>query len=523
MSLQLPGRITTRSASRAAQEMTSLAVALKKKLDYFTRKLQELIEKVNDDETLSSWSRGNLSERQKNLETWQASLTQVHMDAICDLDIASQADFADDKKLTEDITTAKARLSDRLHAMSQAAPSQAGIVLGREQIKFEVSQVDVTGNIPNIWGKFDGDYSKWRSFRDRWIAAIHNNEKVTTIVKFQNLMSACTDAAKGALGEWDLTNENYLKAWERLQAIYEDDYMQVQSFMQKLAELPRISGTSSKTIRDTIDIVQKHVHGVKQYIKVGDENPYVVFAVINKMDSSVFRAWEKYRPSFTKADATPTDGEASSSRALRTGKHIPTWPELEKFLEGEVTIRVHEERRNAADNAQPSTSQTSGNQNGKPPNRARKHAENETRNVAHVCPICNGEHLIYRCDTFIDMNIVSRMNQVTEYDLCVRCLQKSHEGRCRNKLCNKPCKKCQGSKFHNSMLCPNRDSDSNVNEQQKRSHSGDRHRDSKRSRRDSGEAHSSGMQSSVHKVGDWSIMNKNSNALSSVKRTEREQ
>lgn len=35
---------------------------------------------------------------------------------------------------------------------------------------------------------------------------------------------SCNGNAVGALGEWDLTEENYQKAWERLQSIYEDDY-----------------------------------------------------------------------------------------------------------------------------------------------------------------------------------------------------------------------------------------------------------------------------------------------------------
>lgn len=69
--------------------------------------------------------------------------------------------------------------------------------------------------------------------------------KCKTIVKFQNLQAACVGAVKGALGEWDLTDENYTKAWERLQSIYEDGYMQVKSFIRKLSELPQMSGSSS--------------------------------------------------------------------------------------------------------------------------------------------------------------------------------------------------------------------------------------------------------------------------------------
>lgn len=59
----------------------------------------------------------------------------------------------------------------------------------------------------------------------------------------------------------------------------------------------------------------------------------------------IYRAWEKYRPSLAKRNAL--EGEPNDNpNANKTGKCIPTWAQLEEFLEGEVTIRVHSEKRN---------------------------------------------------------------------------------------------------------------------------------------------------------------------------------
>lgn len=107
--------------------------------------------------------------------------------------------------------------------------------------------------------------------------------------------------------------------------------------MKKLQDLPQMTGSSSKTIRDTIDIVQKHIHGLKRYVNLDDKHPYVVFEVIRRMDPDTYRAWEKYRPTLAKAH-NQNALHNEENNAIRPGKYIPNWSELEQFLEGEVTI-----------------------------------------------------------------------------------------------------------------------------------------------------------------------------------------
>ena len=165
-----------------------------------------------------------------------------------------------------------------------------------------VIQTDAAGNIPNSWGAFNGDYARWHSFRDRCMP-VHEKKEIKAITKFHALKTACIGEAAGALGEWDITEQNYHKAFERLSAIFEDDYMQIHAYMQKLIRLPRMKSNSSKAIRKMIDTVQQHVAGVSRYITADDKQPYAVFTIIDKMDSDTFRAWEKHRPTLAKANA----------------------------------------------------------------------------------------------------------------------------------------------------------------------------------------------------------------------------
>lgn len=225
----------------------------------------------------------------------------------------------------------------------------------------------------------------------------------------------------------------------------------MQSFMRKLTELPQIND-SSKTIRDTIDIVQKHMHGLSRYVELGSDNPYVVFAVISRMDANTFRAWEKHRPLLARAH--PERSEEDTDGEFRPGQYIPSWTDLERFLETEVSIRVHAEQRNCVGDALTSNESASDKQ-GKRFERANQNKNGGKPNYP-PCPLCNEAHAIWNCQSFIDMNIVSRLNQVAEYDLCVRCLQISHSGDCLSNRHNKQCSKClPEQKFHNNKLCPN--------------------------------------------------------------------
>lgn len=111
---------------------------------------------------------------------------------------------------------------------------------------------------------------------------------------------------------------------------------------------------------------------------------------------------------------------------------------------------------------------------------------------------------------------------MAQYELCVRCLRKSHSGPCKNDKCNKVCPKCD-NKYHNSALCPNASAKpafkASNSQNKKRKHSGDQNQDdnAKKKRYNSNNSpdgsKQNDMQSSVHKIGDWALVAKQSNAI----------
>lgn len=81
----------------------------------------------------------------------------------------------------------------------QPAPAQQNDVPPRIQI--DGIQHLLAQRQENVWGDFDGTYSKWASFRDLFNATIHENQYLTNAQKFQHLKKSLKGEAKEALGE----------------------------------------------------------------------------------------------------------------------------------------------------------------------------------------------------------------------------------------------------------------------------------------------------------------------------------
>lgn len=100
------------------------------------------------------------------------------------------------------------------------AAERAAAVAPVVQVQMPFQQHDIR----NTWGEFDGSLTKWQGFRDRFVAAIHNNDQIAPSYKFSYLKNSLVGKASKTLGEWQLTDRNYGEAWDRLNHIYDRKY-----------------------------------------------------------------------------------------------------------------------------------------------------------------------------------------------------------------------------------------------------------------------------------------------------------
>lgn len=215
-----PGAITRRASKT---DGASLAAQLNRTFTYYNNQVTLIIDQASNAETLAKWTECEILERRERLRGFQMHLDDIHKEAMCELDEQTQNDFngldghfAQNEKIIATV----AKLTERAMLIA-AKPSTSAIaaIEKNNKIQVEVQQVDSSGNIQNVWGTFDGDFSKWRTFHDKWVASMHTNEKVKKVTKLQNLQAACIGDAKIALGEWEVIDDNYEKAFERLVSI----------------------------------------------------------------------------------------------------------------------------------------------------------------------------------------------------------------------------------------------------------------------------------------------------------------
>lgn len=513
-----------------SQNMSQATQAHKAKRTFYRSSITRRIEKVNDDAEFGMWTKGQLKENANKIREDQLALDEAVVLMISEEDNLDQEFHTENSELDDAIVQAKAKISDRLDELNAQS---VNVTNNQEEtpknFTIEVQATDAAGNLPNTWGTFDGDYAKWKSFRDRWLS-LHKNTKVKTLVKFQNLKTACIGAAAGAVGEWDLTDENYTKAWDRLCSIYDDDYMQVQSFMQILKTLPRMKKSSSGSIRNVIDTVQKHINGLKQYNTSDHSCIYAVFAVIDKMDTETYRAWEKHRRALAKAELQANEANVEGSVKINIGKYIPKWSELELFLEGEVAIRVHAENRGEAEPVEQEQNQNTFNKRFNRNKRFKHTNDNKRGDVPEFlrCVLCPSTHPLYKCEAFKAMNLTGRKEHIKEHELCAKCLRPNHSGPCADDRNNRECPQCKPAiRFHNSSICPNSELKVRTamlaqegNRKRKYTGKANKGNKAKRKRTHDGKPHKSNdsMQSSVLKVGDWQLVN---NAIKQINKSDK--
>lgn len=360
---------------------------------------------------------------------------------------------------------------------AQANQQQPLPAVNQQRQQIVVQTADALANIPNTWGQFSGDYAQWHSFRDRFKAAVHLNQNLPIAFKFQYLKAAVTGAAARVLGTWKLTDANYPRAWERLCEVYEDDYLAVQTLIRRLLSIPRMERPTNSGLRRIIDTVHECMTQLSGFVKTDGWGPIIVFMVVDRLDSTTHDAWEMHRAN-SRAEEQPADIQDVEmhlpgsvhvvDEAERVYVQIPTWTELEQFLERRARILIHSERRERTDTYESTSSRSRENSTNRskpklksvvvPANQQQQqpNTANRTATGFPSCSYCQQDHPIYHCNDFKMIGLDAKLEHIENQGMCKRCLREQHPGReCKQKVCLK----CPNNQYHNTLLCPTREAE----------------------------------------------------------------
>ena len=112
--------------------------------------------------------------------------------------------------------------------------------------------------------RFGGDPVKWTSFWDSYQSAIHNNDGLSDVDKFNYLRSLLDHTALDAIAGLTLSSANYQQAIEILCKRFGNKQVIVSKLMDTLMSMNPISSDRHlRDLRKLYDHIESHVHSLR--------------------------------------------------------------------------------------------------------------------------------------------------------------------------------------------------------------------------------------------------------------------
>lgn len=112
--------------------------------------------------------------------------------------------------------------------------------------------------------KFDGSWETWLPFRDTFCSMVHDNNNLPCIDKLHYLRWALIGDAYKLIELLEVTNDNYLIAWEIVNKRYKGDKAIIQHHVQALINFPNLSKESHSALRQLVDTTLQHIRTLKR-------------------------------------------------------------------------------------------------------------------------------------------------------------------------------------------------------------------------------------------------------------------
>lgn len=314
------------------------------------------------------------------------------------------------------------------------------IAVGQQQpipIIFQYPQMPQ--HLENTWGEFDGTLSQWQGFYERFCASVHNDPNISNAYKFQKLRSSLKGKALAALGEWQLTDQNYVEALDRLRQLFERQYYTSRELWWKFRNLPTLDRANGGMLQKLSNVTHEVT---RQFRAMGYpvEHYDLIFVheLHDKLDNETAKAWE-----------------------LQRNTEDPTLQDLLDFLDKQAKALIGSrliEQEGATNRKRPNHFDDRRND----AKRAKFESTPERKDVGkpnkNECRCCKEKHALIHCAKFKKLSLSERKKLVRDHELCLNCLKPFHMA----KDCYAgACVRCQVK--HNTLLCHENPMNKSVN------------------------------------------------------------
>ncbi|XP_036347133.1 uncharacterized protein LOC118756475 [Rhagoletis pomonella] len=281
--------------------------------------------------------------------------------------------------------------------------------------------VQASSKLPQLkLPSFSGKYSEYRNFITSFKQIIDRELSLSNIEKFNHLRNCLHGQALEAVNAFQVTNENYSKALERLRARFDNPTLIFLENISSLFELPSVSKSNCVELRSLIDNASAIFGSLRSLGTEGEiAQAMLIYLVIHKADDDTKKKWKQ----------------------SLDFKRLPSWENCTDVLERHCQYLESLTGNSASAPLTPTNSKGS---------RGHKQQKSHTFALSNSpCAVCSsGSHKIFNCDRFKSLTVIQRFEQVKRIGLCINCLTRGHQLSSCPSL--QRCKIC--SRQHHSLL-----------------------------------------------------------------------
>jgi hypothetical protein len=275
--------------------------------------------------------------------------------------------------------------------------------------------------------KFKGEVTKWNTFWDSFESAIHTNNNISKIDKFNYLNSLLEGIALRAIQGLTLTGANYDAAIEILRDRFGQPQQIITAHMDELLKIPASTGDKLSSLRFIYDKISVHVRALASLGVSSDQYGSLLIPIIlSKMP-----------------------GDIRLQIACQTKKDAWKIDDLLQIIKFEIEACEISEATKSSEKPGLNSHKRDGPRLPPTANSLLVESDGNNKNNMKInCAYCNGLHYSALCEKVKDPE--ARQKILSQSGRCFICSRKGHQA----KSCSstRGCRHCQ--RRHHQYICP---------------------------------------------------------------------
>lgn len=275
---------------------------------------------------------------------------------------------------------------------------------------------------------FTGKYEEFPTYKDLFTSLVHDNTSLSNVQKLHYLKTSVTGEAEVLLRHIQITDSNYLQAWDLLKSRYGNKRLISTSVFKKLFNQKKINNQSAPSIKSLMDTTTECLNSLQNLgISTDSWDPMIVFLVVQKLDTLTHKEWEEHSYS-------------------STSDELPKWNKLKAFLEAKFrTLELVTPSTSSVTTREKISVQKSFHVS----NEAKRQRPVATDEAQVSCAFCKGNHHIFNCKDYAKQSVEDRHEFALKNNLCFNCLISNHNVfRCKQPTSCRICKRRHHSLLH---------------------------------------------------------------------------